>query len=70
MNYEIHGNSIPHLHVHFFPRYVGDPFENAPVNPRIISKPVYMAGEFAEFVKQLQKAITSITTSMKTHKDA
>ncbi len=70
MNYEIHGNSIPHLHVHFFPRYVGDPFENAPVNPRIISKPVYMAGEFAEFVKQLQKAIASITTSMKTHKDA
>ena len=23
MNLEIHGNTIPHLHVHFYPRYVG-----------------------------------------------
>ncbi|MDP8913916.1 MAG: HIT family protein, partial [Pseudomonadota bacterium] len=23
MNYEIHGNTIPHLHVHLFPRYRG-----------------------------------------------
>ena len=27
LNYEIHGNTIPHLHVHLFPRYKGDPFE-------------------------------------------
>ena len=27
MNYEIHGNSIPHLHMHFFPRYRGVSFE-------------------------------------------
>ena len=27
MNYEVHGNTIPHLHMHFFPRYAGDPFE-------------------------------------------
>lgn len=26
MNYEIHGNTIPHLHLHLFPRYEGDPF--------------------------------------------
>jgi diadenosine tetraphosphate (Ap4A) HIT family hydrolase len=24
LNYEIHGNTIPHLHPHLFPRYVGD----------------------------------------------
>ena len=24
MNYEVHGNTAPHLHVHFFPRYRGD----------------------------------------------
>jgi diadenosine tetraphosphate (Ap4A) HIT family hydrolase len=24
MNYEIHGNTIPHLHLHLFPRYSGD----------------------------------------------
>jgi diadenosine tetraphosphate (Ap4A) HIT family hydrolase len=34
MNYEVHGNTIPHLHMHFFPRYVGDPFENVPIEPR------------------------------------
>jgi diadenosine tetraphosphate (Ap4A) HIT family hydrolase len=27
LNYEIHGNSLPHLHMHFFPRYRGDQFE-------------------------------------------
>lgn len=27
MNYEIHGNTLPHLHVYLFPRYRGDPFE-------------------------------------------
>jgi diadenosine tetraphosphate (Ap4A) HIT family hydrolase len=32
MNYEIHGNSIRHLHLHIFPRYVGDPFEGRPID--------------------------------------
>ena len=32
MNLEIHGNTIPHLHVHFFPRYVGDRFEDGPID--------------------------------------
>ncbi len=31
MNYEIHGNSIPHLHLHLYPRFSGDPFEGRPV---------------------------------------
>ena len=35
LNYEIHGNTIPHLHVHLFPRYKGDPFEDGPINPRL-----------------------------------
>ena len=39
MNYEVHGNTIPHLHMHFFPRYVGDPFENRPIDPRIEGAP-------------------------------
>src|SRR6266540_3410005 len=26
MNYEIHGNTIPHLHVHLYPRFPADPF--------------------------------------------
>ena len=41
MNYEIHGNSTPHLHMHFFPRYRGDQFEGQPINPRLVVQPVY-----------------------------
>lgn len=32
MNYEIHGNTIPHLHLHLYPRYSGDPFEGRPID--------------------------------------
>jgi diadenosine tetraphosphate (Ap4A) HIT family hydrolase len=31
LNYEIHGNTIAHLHLHLFPRYLGDPFEGGPI---------------------------------------
>lgn len=46
INYEIHGNSIPHLHMHFFPRYRGDQFEGQPINPGLVVQPVYAPGEF------------------------
>ena len=46
VNYEIHGNTVPHLHVHIFPRYVGDPFEGRPIDPRAVRGPVYEPGEF------------------------
>jgi diadenosine tetraphosphate (Ap4A) HIT family hydrolase len=32
MNYEIHGNSIPHLHLHLFPRFAGDPYEGRAID--------------------------------------
>lgn len=57
LNYEIHGNTIPHLHLHLFPRYIGDPFENQPINPRIVKNPVYAPGEFAEFAERLRAAV-------------
>jgi diadenosine tetraphosphate (Ap4A) HIT family hydrolase len=34
MNYEIHGNTLPHLHLHLFPRHRDDPFVGGPVDPR------------------------------------
>jgi diadenosine tetraphosphate (Ap4A) HIT family hydrolase len=46
MNYEIHGNSLPHLHMHFFPRYRGDRFEGQPINAKLVAQPVYAPGEF------------------------
>jgi diadenosine tetraphosphate (Ap4A) HIT family hydrolase len=57
MNYEIHGNTIPHLHLHLFPRYVGDRFENQPINPRSVTTAVYAPGEFAEFRQRLRQAM-------------
>ena len=57
LNYEIHGNTIPHLHLHLFPRYIGDAFENQPINPRLVKSPVYAAGEFAEFAERLREAV-------------
>ncbi len=34
MNYEIHGNTIRHLHMHLYPRYPGDPYEGSPIGSR------------------------------------
>jgi diadenosine tetraphosphate (Ap4A) HIT family hydrolase len=45
LNHEIHGNTVPHLHVHIFPRYPGDPFEGKPIDPRAVTGRVYAPGE-------------------------
>ena len=34
MNYELHGNTIPHLHVHIYPRYRDDPYVGGSIDPR------------------------------------
>jgi diadenosine tetraphosphate (Ap4A) HIT family hydrolase len=34
LNYEIHGNTIPHLHLHLFPRFRGDPYVGGPIDTR------------------------------------
>jgi diadenosine tetraphosphate (Ap4A) HIT family hydrolase len=34
VNYEIHGNSLPHLHAHVFPRFAGDQFVGGPIDGR------------------------------------
>lgn len=57
LNYEIHGNTIPHLHLHLFPRYIGDVFENQPINPRIVKTPVYAPGEFVLFAQKLRESV-------------
>ncbi len=57
INYEIHGNTIPHLHMHLFPRYVDDPFPGGPIDYNRIVPAVYNGNEFEEFVEALQKKI-------------
>jgi diadenosine tetraphosphate (Ap4A) HIT family hydrolase len=35
INYEIHGNTIAHLHLHVLPRYTDDPFVGGPIDGSI-----------------------------------
>ena len=58
MNYEIHGNTVPHLHMHVFPRYPGDPFVGGPISPRAIQHAVYAPGEYASLRAALRDAIS------------
>ena len=57
LNYEIHGNILPHLHMHFFPRHVGDQFEGKPIDPGRVSRSVYGAGAFAAARDRLLRAL-------------
>jgi diadenosine tetraphosphate (Ap4A) HIT family hydrolase len=59
MNYEIHGNSIPHLHMHFFPRYRGDQFEGKPIDPKVVVQAVYAPGEFERIRGEVLAALTA-----------
>jgi diadenosine tetraphosphate (Ap4A) HIT family hydrolase len=47
VNYEIHGNTIPHLHLHIFPRFRGDPFERSPIDPHAVAPTRRSAAEIA-----------------------
>lgn len=57
INYEIHGNTVPHLHLHLFPRYLDDPFAATSIDYGRIDPPVYQAGEFEKFVQNMQKQL-------------
>ena len=59
LNYEVHGNSIPHLHMHFFPRYPGDVFGSGPINPKVVQKPVYASGELKVLRSRLLRALNA-----------
>jgi diadenosine tetraphosphate (Ap4A) HIT family hydrolase len=57
LNYEVHGNTIPHLHMHVYPRYAGDPFEGGPIDAKLVRQPVYRPGAFAVFRTRLLEAL-------------
>jgi diadenosine tetraphosphate (Ap4A) HIT family hydrolase len=57
LNWEIHGNTIPHLHAHLFPRYVGDRFEGRPIDAREVEPSAYDAGQFDRFATALQQQL-------------
>ncbi len=56
MNLELHGNTIPHLHVYFYPRRPGDRFEGGPVDAR--REPLVLGEEeFGRFVSGLRTTL-------------
>jgi diadenosine tetraphosphate (Ap4A) HIT family hydrolase len=60
INYEMHGNSAPHLHMHLFPRTMNDPFAGVPIDYNRILPPVYQGSEFETFVKAMQAKLQEI----------
>jgi diadenosine tetraphosphate (Ap4A) HIT family hydrolase len=57
LNYAVSGNTIPHVHMHFHPRYRGDPFEAGPIDARAVRRPVCAPGEFAALRARLREAL-------------
>jgi diadenosine tetraphosphate (Ap4A) HIT family hydrolase len=57
INYEIHGNVIPHVHMHLVPRYPGDPIESTGRTWHVIEESPYAAGEYDRFVRELTQAL-------------
>ena len=57
LNYEVHGNTIEHLHMHFYPRYPNDVFQGGPINPKAVTAPIYAAGEIEDFRTRLRQAL-------------
>ena len=57
INLEIHGNSLPHLHTHFYPRHPGDLFDGSPIDWNAVKGLAYATGEFAEYVAAVRAAL-------------
>jgi ubiquinone/menaquinone biosynthesis C-methylase UbiE/diadenosine tetraphosphate (Ap4A) HIT family hydrolase len=55
MNYEIHGNTIPHLHTHLYPRFPGDPFAGRPIDGAALTFE-RTPGEIDRLVEVIQRA--------------
>jgi diadenosine tetraphosphate (Ap4A) HIT family hydrolase len=58
INYEIHGNTVPHLHIHLYPRYLDDPFPGRPIDYHRVCNQ-YREGEFEAFTAALREMIDS-----------
>jgi diadenosine tetraphosphate (Ap4A) HIT family hydrolase len=58
MNYELLGNSLPHLHTHVMPRYADDPRPGWPFPHPEDQPPPHPAGEFRRDADALRLALT------------
>jgi diadenosine tetraphosphate (Ap4A) HIT family hydrolase len=59
INIEQHGNTIPHLHFHIFPRYLDDLHAGKPIDYNITKPPVYeSAAEYDFFVNEMRRKLS------------
>jgi diadenosine tetraphosphate (Ap4A) HIT family hydrolase len=64
INLEQHGNTIPHLHIHLFPRYIDDLNAGQPIDYNKADASTYESKmEYDYFIHQMKKKL-----SIKTHK--
>ncbi len=61
MNYEINGNTIPHLHLHLYPRFADDPYVGGPIDARLAS--FSRSPEQLSAIRQAFKRITTDTNT-------
>ncbi len=60
INYELHGNSMPHLHMHLFPRYIDDAFPSGGIDvTKITPNPYKSLDEFNWFVESMRKELAA-----------
>src|SRR5688500_1585049 len=57
LNYEIHGNVIPHVHMHILPRYPDDEIERTGKPFAQLAGSAYRAGEFVSYQRRLTDAL-------------
>lgn len=60
INYEIHGNTVPHLHLHLYPRYMDDPFPGKPIDYNQKHENIYKDGEYDNFVHNMRKELDKL----------
>ena len=61
MNYQLLGNSVPHLHVHLVPRYLDDPAPGKPLpwEPKPVAQPEF--DRQVQLLTEVARAMPSVT---------
>ena len=57
LNYEVHGNVVPHVHMHIIPRYPDDAIQTTGARFAQLTESPYRAGEFAALSDAIAEAL-------------